>query len=131
MVARLFSFSMYTRLGETVDRLGMAYNTTEGEAAGSARAQAQTAGSARDWLANYLLPRQAEIAVDKEESEVVREKKEAVDLNRVGEVMEPSVAVRSGEMVAAIEEKRQYVAMLERLLQARLEQSKEESLDFM
>ena len=100
--------------------MGLAFNATEGE----------ELVAAQDWLASFLTPKEVQVVVDKEDGEVVREKKEVVDLNRVGERMEPSTGVGGG-MGAAIEEKRRYVAMLERLLQARLEQSKEESLDSM
>jgi hypothetical protein len=92
-------YSKFDRLGETVDRLGIAFNTT-------------AVRTPEDWLAKYLVPG-VEAAFDGEPAR-----------GNIGETMEPSSMAQAteGEIAKALKEKRTYVEMLEKLLQFRLEQ---------
>ena len=111
-VPQLHSYSKYDRLGETVDRLGFALNSTT----------VDVVSTPEEWLAKYLVPIKG--AVDTEQV--------SKDPNSGEEVMEPSevgssleVLERDAadiEMETAIEEKKTYVEMLEKLLQFRLKQ---------
>ena len=112
-VPQLHSYSKYDRLGETVDRLGFAFNST----------MVDVVSTPEEWLAKYLVPMKGVV-----DTEQVNK-----DTNSGEEVMEPSQEVGGSlevleadsaedEMEAAIEEKKTYVEMLEKLLQFRLEQ---------
>ena len=112
-VPQLHSYSKYDRLGETVDRLGFALNST----------MVDVVSTPEEWLAKYLVPMKGVV-----DTEQVNK-----DTNSGEEVMEPSQEVGGSlevleadtaedEMETAIEEKKTYVEMLEKLLQFRLEQ---------
>ena len=107
---QLHSYSKYDRLGETVDRLGFALNTT----------MVDVVSTPEEWLAKYLVPLKDAVG----SGEVNKDKKDALELSQGG----PSLGVLEaegaggGEMEAAIEEKKTYVEMLEKLLQFRLQQ---------
>ena len=111
-VPQLHSYSKYDRLGETVDRLGFALNST----------MVDVVSTPEEWLAKYLVPMKGVV-----DTEQVNK-----DTNSGEEVMEPSQEVGGSlevleadsaedEMEAAIEEKKTYVEMLEKLLQFRLQ----------
>ena len=111
-VPQLHSYSKFDRLGETVDRLGFALNST----------MVDVVSTPEEWLAKYLVPMKGVV-----DTEQVNK-----DTNSGEEVMEPSKEVGGSlevleadpaedEMEAAIEEKKTYVEMLEKLLQFRLQ----------
>ena len=112
-VPQLHSYSKYDRLGETVDRLGFALNST----------MVDVVSTPEEWIAKYLVPMKGDI-----DTEQVSK-----DTDSGEDVMDPSKEVEGtlevlkadmadDEMEAAIEEKKTYVEMLEKLLQFRLEQ---------
>ena len=107
-VPQLHSYSKFDRLGETVDRLGFALNST----------MVDVVSTPEEWLAKYLVPMKDAIGAQEVSDDVVEPSKE------VGgslEVLEADTAA-DDEMETAIEEKKTYVEMLEKLLQFRLEQ---------
>ena len=106
---QLHSYSKYDRLGETVDRLGFALNTT----------MVDVVSTPEEWLAKYLVPLKDAVG----SGEVNKDKKDALELSQVGPSLGGLEAEGAGgEMEAAIEEKKTYVEMLEKLLQFRLQQ---------
>ena len=108
-VPQLHSYSKYDRLGETVDRLGFALNTT----------MVDVVSTPEEWLAKYLVPLKDAVG----SGEVNKDKKDALELSQVGPSLGGLEAEGAGgEMEAAIEEKKTYVEMLEKLLQFRLQQ---------
>ena len=114
---QLHSYSKYDRLGETVDRLGFAMNT-------NASSMMDMVSTPEEWLAKYLIPLKG--ATDTEQvSEDTISGVDMMEPTKIGleenlEVLEADVA--DDEMEAAIEEKKTYVEMLEKLLQFRLQQ---------
>jgi len=107
-VPQLHSYSKFDRLGETVDRLGFALNST----------MVDVVSTPEEWLAKYLVPMKGAIGAEQVSDDVMEPSKE------VGgslEVLEADTAA-DDEMETAIEEKKTYVEMLEKLLQFRLEQ---------
>ena len=107
-VPQLHSYSKFDRLGETVDRLGFALNST----------MVDVVSTPEEWLAKYPVPMKGAIGAQEVSDDGVEPSKE------VGgslEVLEADTAA-DDEMEKAIEEKKTYVEMLEKLLQFRLEQ---------
>ena len=103
----------YDRLGETVDRLGFALNST----------MVDVVSTPEEWIAKYLVPMKGDIdteqvSKDTDSGEDVMDPSKEVEGTL--EVLEADMA--DDEMEAAIEEKKTYVEMLEKLLQFRLEQ---------
>ena len=121
-VPQLHSYSKYDRLGETVDRLGFALNSTMVDFANST--VVDVVSTPEEWLAKYLIPLKG--ATDTEQvSEDTISGVDMMEPTKIGleenlEVLEADVA--DDEMEAAIEEKKTYVEMLEKLLQFRLQQ---------
>ena len=113
-VPQLHSYSKYDRLGETVDRLGFALNST----------MADVVSTPEEWLAKYLVPMKG--VIDTEQvSEDTNSGEDVVTepSKEVGGSLEVfEVDTADDEMEAAIEEKKTYVEMLEKLLQFRLQQ---------
>ena len=112
-VPQLHSYSKYDRLGETVDRLGFALNST----------MVDVVSTPEEWIAKYLVPMKGaidteQVSKDTDSGEDVMDSSKEVE--RSLEVLEADMA--DDEMEAAIEEKKTYVEMLEKLLQFRLEQ---------
>ena len=112
-VPQLHSYSKYDRLGETVDRLGFALNST----------MVDVVSTPEEWIAKYLVPMKGDIdteqvSKDTDSGEDVMDPSKEVEGTL--EVLEADMA--DDEMEAAIEEKKTYVEMLEKLLQFRLEQ---------
>ena len=107
-VPQLHSYSKFDRLGETVDRLGFALNSTV----------VDVVSTPEEWLAKYLVPVKGAVGAEQVSDDAMEPSKE------VGgslEVLEADTAA-DDEMETAIEEKKTYVEMLEKLLQFRLEQ---------
>ena len=119
-VPQLHSYSKFDRLGETVDRLGFAMNT-------NASSMMDMVSTPEEWLAKYLVPVQsAEVANHNSEPDDLGKSsaEEKTELSKEGIVFEVLEAADSNdeEMEEAIQEKKTYVEMLEKLLQFRLQQ---------
>ena len=109
---QLHSYSKYDRLGETVDRLGFALNST----------MVDVVSTPEEWLAKYLVPIKG-AANTEQESKDTNSGEDVMEPSKVGASLEVSESdTPDDEMETAIEEKKTYVEMLEKLLQFRLEQ---------
>ena len=119
-VPQLPSYSKFDRLGETVDRLGFALNSTMVDFANST--SMNVVSTPEEWLAKYLVPMKG--ATNTEQvSKDTNSGEDVMEPSKIGaslEVLEADPA--DDEMEAAIEEKKTYVEMLEKLLQFRLQQ---------
>ena len=120
-VPQLHSYSKYDRLGETVDRLGFAMNTN------ATNSMMDMVSTPEEWLAKYLVPVQSAKAANhnSEPDDLGKSSaEEKTELSKEGIVFEVLEAADSNdeEMEEAIQEKKTYVEMLEKLLQFRLQQ---------
>ena len=120
-VPQLHSYSKYDRLGETVDRLGFALNSTMVDFANST--VVDVVSTPEEWLAKYLVPIKGTTDTEQVSEDTISgvdvKEPTKIELGENLEVLEADAA--DDEMEAAIEEKKTYVEMLEKLLQFRLQ----------
>ena len=120
-VPQLHSYSKYDRLGETVDRLGFALNSTMVDFANST--VVDVVSTPEEWLAKYLVPIKGTTDTEQVSEDTISGvdvmEPTKIKLGANLEVLEADAA--DDEMEAAIEEKKTYVEMLEKLLQFRLQ----------
>ena len=116
-VPQLPSYSKFDRLGETVDRLGFALNSTMVDFANST--SMNVVSTPEEWLAKYLVPMKGATNTE-QDSKYTNSGEDVMEPSKIGESLE--VLEADDEMEAAIEEKKTYVEMLEKLLQFRLQQ---------